>query len=330
MHRWLMPMLRCPTHRRGLDLCDERAENDVIVAGTLQCPDGCRFPIRDAIPDFVPGDQYVESFSTQRRLLKRSFDGYVGGHSGDDLAHRSRIPPEEFARGVTLDAGCGYGRYCRFVLNAGGTVVGVDLSMTSLRLVRELLGDHPRLALVHGNLYELPFADGAFDRVISIGVLHHTPSTREGFRRINRFVKPGGKCCIFVYERYSLMRKMVDVHRHWTTRIPEGLLIILLSLNQILFHWLRKIPGIGRVVYALFPCDIGKPRWRQRITMDFDAYSPTYAYSHSHDEVYDWFVEDGFTDVRLGRAPIWVVGTRATPAPASVERSTPQREPAAV
>jgi len=280
-------------------------------SGTLRCrAGGCDFPIIDGIPSFVPTDTYVESFSTQRKLLRRVFKGYQGDYDGRNLFDDSRIPPAEFQTGVTLDAGCGYGRFCNAISGVGGRVVGVDLSLTSLRLVNEHLGSHENVALVHADLNNLPFEPRSFDRVISMGVLHHTPSTREAFRRINRFVRPNGKCCIFVYESYSLMRKAIDFHRRWTLRIPEWLLIYLLSANQIFFNWARRIPKLGRMLCALFPCDIYQTDWRLRLTADFDAYSPRYAFSHTYDEVFAWFVEDGFRDVNLGREWIWMSGTR--------------------
>ncbi len=314
MQDWLLPLLCCPIHRGPLVLEREARRDHDIVSGALRCSAGaCEFPIRDSIADFATGDRYVESFSTQRKLLRRVFEGYKGDYSGDDLFAKSRIPMAEFRSGVTLDAGCGYGRYCNAISAAGGRVVGVDLSLTSLGLVRDAIGDRPGVCLVRADLYELPFVEGAFDRAISIGVLHHTPSTREAFRRVNRLIRTGGKCCIYVYENFTARRKIVDFHRRWATRIPEGLLIYLLSANQILLHWVRRIPLVGRIAYAAFPCNTTQRRWRTRLTADFDTYAPTFAHSHAYDEVFDWFVEDGFGDIQIGRgAVIWMTGTRRT------------------
>jgi ubiquinone/menaquinone biosynthesis C-methylase UbiE len=45
----------------------------------------------------------------------------------------------------------------------------------------------------------LPFADAAFDAVVSFGVLHHTPDTRRAISEIRRVVKPGGLAIVMVY-----------------------------------------------------------------------------------------------------------------------------------
>ena len=43
-----------------------------------------------------------------------------------------------------------------------------------------------------GDVFRLPYRDGALDGVFGFGVLHHLPDWRGGLREIARVLKPGG------------------------------------------------------------------------------------------------------------------------------------------
>lgn len=69
-----------------------------------------------------------------------------------------------------LEAGCGSGRVLAFLKEAGARVVGVDFAAGALAESRRRRPDLPVLA---GDVTRLPFPDGAFDRVVSLGVVEH-------------------------------------------------------------------------------------------------------------------------------------------------------------
>ncbi|HXV36287.1 MAG TPA: methyltransferase domain-containing protein [Myxococcota bacterium] len=96
-----------------------------------------------------------------------------------------------------LDAGCGEGRHCLGALERGARVVGLDLDRDSLRAgargVHETARAAGRLgALVRGDALRLPFADGAFDRVICSEVMEHVHDYRAVARELARVTRPGG------------------------------------------------------------------------------------------------------------------------------------------
>jgi SAM-dependent methyltransferase len=66
----------------------------------------------------------------------------------------------------------------------------------------ELDGRHPRLAVA--DMESLPFRDRAFDRVYSLGAIHHTPDVRRTVREIARVLAPGGRAWVAVYHRNSV------------------------------------------------------------------------------------------------------------------------------
>jgi SAM-dependent methyltransferase len=109
------------------------------------------------------------------------------------------------ARGQrVLEIGVGVGTdFIRFV-RAGAIATGVDLTEHAVALVRrrvELEG--LEATVVQADAERLPFEDGAFDRVYSWGVLHHTPDSRRAFDEALRVLAPGGRACIMLYSRHS-------------------------------------------------------------------------------------------------------------------------------
>jgi SAM-dependent methyltransferase len=96
-----------------------------------------------------------------------------------------------------LDAGCGEGRHCFGALERGAHVVGLDLDLAALRAsadsLRQRAAERGRLgALIHGNAFRLPFADGAFDKVICSEVMEHVHDYRGAARELARVTRPGG------------------------------------------------------------------------------------------------------------------------------------------
>jgi len=71
--------------------------------------------------------------------------------------------------GKVLDLGGGKGWALQRI--EAGTKVIIDLDLDQLAL-----SDYET---VHGNVLELPFADGTFDNIIARGVLHHVPDDLE-------------------------------------------------------------------------------------------------------------------------------------------------------
>jgi ubiquinone/menaquinone biosynthesis C-methylase UbiE len=103
-----------------------------------------------------------------------------------------------------LDVGCGQGIDAASYAMAGARATGIDLTPRHVELARRHLQAVGLAAeVVEGDAESLPFDDGAFDRVSSNGVLHHTPDMPAALREIRRVLVRGGEARIIVYNQAS-------------------------------------------------------------------------------------------------------------------------------
>ena len=101
------------------------------------------------------------------------------------------------ARGLSaLDLGCGTGRHALWLAESGARVTAVDFSPGMLEQARRKPGAHAVEFVVHDLHRRLPFADGAFDLVVSGLVLEHLRSLAEFFGEAARVTRRGGRAVV--------------------------------------------------------------------------------------------------------------------------------------
>jgi ubiquinone/menaquinone biosynthesis C-methylase UbiE len=152
------------------------------------------------------------SFADYRKFIQHHYDGLPGkltavtglltGHEA--LAGRL-IRPEGFdVRGCKriLDAGCGNGRYSKFLLrhaDPDALITAFDYSQGMLQRARERLHTD-RVTQAAADLTRLPYADGSFDAVVCGWVLEHLPDPRPGLRELARVMGTGGQLLLLATE----------------------------------------------------------------------------------------------------------------------------------
>lgn len=290
--------LVCPHEGTPLQLEITRMDGEEVIEGSLRTPSGRIYPIRAGVPRFVNSDAYVTTFSRQRQHVRAHFETYrreFNYQSVADLFVRSTGFDLSRLDGLTLDAGCGYGRFLRVLAQAGGEVVGVDLSTDSVELAYEFAGRDRNVHIVQADLTRLPFPERHFRRVFSIGVLHHTPDTKMSFCSLLPYLEDGGVIAIWVYAPENKVTS--NAWRKLSTRLPMGLVYGWCIVNELLFVLPRSLPyGSGWFGNLIPGGRIGMPFW-QRVMSDFDDLTPRYAHTHASAEVVGWFRDAGLTDI---------------------------------
>lgn len=89
-----------------------------------------------------------------------------------------------------LDLGCGPGDGADLIHELGGTAIGLDYSTGMLRTASA----RPALSgrLLRADAGRLPFADGAFDKLVCTNSFHHYPEHLAALREMRRVLRPGG------------------------------------------------------------------------------------------------------------------------------------------
>ena len=120
------------------------------------------------------------------------------------------VPLTEYVKpgDKVLDLGCGNGRLYSFLRKRNIKYFGVDSSEKMIEIAREKNqeGD-PRFEVVEA--LDLPFSENTFDKIYSIAVLHHIPSSnfRSDFvKEIKRVLKPKGKVILTVWNLAQINR----------------------------------------------------------------------------------------------------------------------------
>ncbi|MEP4379718.1 MAG: class I SAM-dependent methyltransferase [Alphaproteobacteria bacterium] len=184
--------------------------------------------------------------------------------------HRHIIEPwlpaylKSLANGGRLDClevGCGQGtdaiEICRH-LAPGSSYHGIDFSPESIavseRSLREevppeMLNTVPQFAT--GDALDLDFPDDRFDRVFSLGVLHHTPDPAAAVREVHRVLKPGGTCHVFLYRTFSAKVGVAKILRG-VQRASDVLTRRERSIYAMFLEKRSALPGLGTMLHECF------------------------------------------------------------------------------
>jgi SAM-dependent methyltransferase len=285
------------------------------------------YPDRFAVPAYVSGSSAhisQEGKKTQARFGYEWMRYPACFHDEERgiFIEETQLEPAEFAGRLTLDAGCGMGRFTRSAGAHGGEVVGVDLSESVYR-AREITGHMPNVHIVQADLMQLPFRAGSFDIIYSLGVLHHTPDTHKAFASVARHVRPGGMLSIWVYGtagRYADFasnplrpERLRFVGAAWAKRLywllvltrekcSDALRLITVRLpHRLLYACCYLLALLGAVPLIKYVTFSAHRDWRVRLLENFDWLSPPFQHHHNKEDVAAWFREGGFEEVRMLR-----------------------------
>ncbi len=178
------------------------------------------------------GDEWLKFYEHDDDLVKK------GGEEYFDILNNQIVNSNTYA----LDIGCGTGRWTKYLAPKVGFIEAVDPS-NAIFAADKLLENIKNVRLSKASIETLPFADETFDFVMSIGVLHHIPNTRQALIDCVKKVKRGGYFFIYLYynlERrgpfYKALFKSSDWVRKIVSRLPGRIKHFVCDVLAIIFY----------------------------------------------------------------------------------------------
>lgn len=193
---------------------------------------------------------------------------------------------------VAVDVGCGTGIVSRLLAEGcpGATVIGVDLSLGSLRRAQATR----HRVLVQGDNLRLPLASGAADLVVSRGVIMTTGAPRRAFGELARLVRPGGRLFVRVYNRdhpYRWIFGLLGPLCRAVQRLPGGEAL----LRATAYPLFLAVLHLGLIALSGRPTRVpGRVGW----SLFADQLLTPHNSFHAPDELLGWGAAEGLTCLR--------------------------------
>jgi ubiquinone/menaquinone biosynthesis C-methylase UbiE/uncharacterized protein YbaR (Trm112 family) len=320
----LIDFLVCPTCRHSINVKIKRKIRNEIIEGSIICAH-CKdnFKITNGIPRFVV-DKTKDFVKTEDAFSEKWKKHHKNHQKKDWVDFQRRWFLERYgwetlenfnkfltSKNIILDAGTGIGNSAKFLsTNKKSEVIALDAS-ESIDFAYEKYGKLSNVHFLQADLRQLPFKKNFFDYIYSDQVLHHTKNTGTSFKYLTKFLTTNGHISIYVYNKKAPVREYVDDYiRNKTvkmsikdcTEFSKQMAYLGKSLSQLKKK--IKIPydipllgvkageyDVQRFVYWHFlKCFWDESDNLERsVGVNFDWYSPKFAFRHTPQEVKSWF-----------------------------------------
>lgn len=315
MQESYLEILRCPVSGAKLRLDVLEKVNGKIKEGVLvaEINEDYRYPITNYIPRFVPVSNYADNFGFQWNKFSRTqYDSQTKQPITHNRFWKATGWDAEAMKGqYVLDVGCGSGRFAEISLQTKAIVVAIDYS-NAVDAAYNNLKDYDNLFLIQADIYQLPFAEGIFPFVYSLGVLQHTPDAKKSFDSIVKFVKPCGFICVDLYwKRLRTMLHTKYLFRPFTTKMNKDKLFAIIerftpTLLKISTLFM-KIPLLGKPMSRLIPVanyngtyNLTKAEQLEWSILDtFDWFSPVYDNPQSVPTLKQWLTNHDLQNIEI-------------------------------
>jgi ubiquinone/menaquinone biosynthesis C-methylase UbiE/uncharacterized protein YbaR (Trm112 family) len=322
----ILEYLECPSCHGELLLKINKKTKNEVIEGKFSCKK-CKevFPVKNGIPRFVK-DTTKDFIKTEDSFSAKWRKHHSNHQAKDWIDFQQKWFFDRFgwktikrftnfmkSKKFVLEAGTGIGNTADLLsINSSSTVFAIDAS-ESIDFAFKKYGKKINLHFLQADLRKLPFKKKFFDYILSDQVLHHTKNTKTSFKYLTKFLKKSGEISIYVYNKKAPVREFSDDHIRKTTvemsfddcmKFSKDMAILGKSLSDLKKKITipNDIPILGiksgtydvqRFIYWHFLKCFWDPsdNLERSIGVNFDWYSPKYAYRHTPAEVKKWYKE---------------------------------------
>jgi ArsR family transcriptional regulator len=161
---------------------------------------GTKAALRRRLLALIPAQDQRFTMDTEKLRQLRGGSAAAGGPGAENRSlHRALVELTVAAPvGDLVDIGCGHGRILKLLASRARRAVGVDIDSDARRNARAelLLAGLPNCTLRQGDMYALPFDDGAFDTAILDDVLFDAEEPVAAIAEATRILRPGGRLLV--------------------------------------------------------------------------------------------------------------------------------------
>jgi uncharacterized protein YbaR (Trm112 family)/ubiquinone/menaquinone biosynthesis C-methylase UbiE len=320
----LLQYLVCPKCKGEIFAKINKKVKNEIITGALKCKN-CKntFLITQGIPRFVTDKtkdfvKTEDSFSAKWRIHHKNHQAkdwieFQQKWFLDRFGWKSIAQLNNFLidKRHILEAGTGVGNTAKMLsVNPTSQVFAIDAS-ESIDFAYKKYSHVHNLHFLQSDLRELPFKTNFFDYILSDQVLHHTKNTSTSFKYLTKFLDKNGYISIYVYNKKAPIREYADDHIRKTTvnlsvkdcmEFSKDMAILGKNLSKLnkKITIPRDIAILGikagtydiqRFIYWHFLKCFWDPsnNLERSVGVNFDWYSPKYAYRHTPSEVKKWY-----------------------------------------
>lgn len=310
--------LRCPKTKNKLVLIETEIVNGKVKVGyLLEESSGIKYPIIDFIPRFVQLNNYANNFGLEWNKHDRTqYDKTSGFNISQERYENETKWGYNLNGEILLEAGSGSGRFTEHLVKTNAMCISFDFS-NAVEANYRSNGQAENLLIIQASIYEMPFEENYFNRVLCIGVLQHTPDPRLSFKLLIKMLIKGGHICTDIYlknfAKFYLTPKYL-IHYYTKKMNPEKLYKY--TVAYINFMWpiarlLMKIPKVGKMInWRLMIADYhhllvnadSKTLKEWAILDTYDMVSPAHDHPATLKEYSGWHQEEGLLncDVHYG------------------------------
>src|SRR5258708_8712353 len=139
--------------------------------------------------------------------------------------------------------GCGSGRWDVLAAPLVSEWVAADASREALEVARRNV-QASNVSFIEATPDSLPYPDGYFDFIFSLGVLHHLPDTQGAIRSLADKLRPGGTLLVYLYYAFDnrpcwfrAVWKVSDLGRRFISRLPFPLRYVMSQIIALCVYW---------------------------------------------------------------------------------------------